>query len=425
MTTTSCGVNRLVGGLPKVGIRPAIDGRRKGVRESLEGQTMGMAQAVARLISREPPPPLRPARSSASSPTPASAAWPRRPQAAEKFAREGVGVSLTVSPCWCYGSETMDMDPLMPKAVWGFNGTERPGAVYLAAVLAGAQPEGPARLRHLRPRRAGRRRHRHPRRRAREDPPLRPRRPGRGHHARQVVPLAGQRLDGHRRLARSTTTSSSATWACGSRRSTWSSSSAASSEGIYDAAEFERALAWAKTHCHEGKDYNAPGRTSSPPTEKERVWEWSVKMAMIARDLMVGNPRLAELGFGEEALGHNAIAGRLPGPAPVDRPPAQRRLHGSHPQLVVRLERHPPALTSWPPRTTASTASAMLFGHLLTGTAQVFADVRTYWSPAAVKRVTGYELTGRGRRRPDPPDQLRRRRPGRRRPARSSTASPP
>jgi L-fucose isomerase len=133
--------NRLVGSLPKVGIRPAIDGRRKGVRESLEGQTMGMAKTVARLISEN-------VRHSCGTPVECVIAdtciggVAEAARAAEKFAREGVGVSLTVSPCWCYGSETMDMDPLTPKAVWGFNGTERPGAVYLAAVLAGHTQKG-------------------------------------------------------------------------------------------------------------------------------------------------------------------------------------------------------------------------------------------------------------------------------------------
>ena len=146
--------NRLVGSLPKVGIRPVIDGRRKGVRESLEGQTLAMAKAAGKLISDN-------LRHPCGSPVECVVAdtciggVAEAALAAEKFAREGVGVSLTVTPCWCYGSETMDMDPLVPKAVWGFNGTERPGAVYLAAVLAGAQPEGFARLRHLWPRRAG------------------------------------------------------------------------------------------------------------------------------------------------------------------------------------------------------------------------------------------------------------------------------
>ena len=134
-------VNRLVGSLPKLGIRPAIDGRRGGIRESLEGQTMGMAKAVAKLIPNRCGTPRRPGRMRHRRHLHRRRGRGRA-RAAEKFQREGVGVSLTVSPCWCYGSETMDMDPLIPKAVWGFNGTERPGAVYLAAVLAGHNQKG-------------------------------------------------------------------------------------------------------------------------------------------------------------------------------------------------------------------------------------------------------------------------------------------
>src|SRR5512136_2364635 len=126
---------------PKIGIRPAIDGRRKGVRESLEAQTMGMAQSVARLLSET-------LRHSCGLPVECVIAdtciggVAEAAQAAAKFAKAGVGVSLTVTPCWCYGAETMDMEPLVPKAVWGFNGTERPGAVYLASVLAAHTQKG-------------------------------------------------------------------------------------------------------------------------------------------------------------------------------------------------------------------------------------------------------------------------------------------
>ena len=165
--------------MPKIGIRPTIDGRLGGVRESLEGQTMGMAEAAAGFLERTCAIPTG-CRSSASSPIPASAAWPKRPQCADKFAEKAWAVSLTVTPCWCYGSETMDMDPLIPKAVWGFNGTERPGAVYLAAVLAGHNQKGPARLWHLRPRRAGLQRHHHSRRRAGKAAAVRQGGPGRG-----------------------------------------------------------------------------------------------------------------------------------------------------------------------------------------------------------------------------------------------------
>src|SRR5512133_2795364 len=133
--------NRWIGAYPKVGIRPAIDGRRKGVRESLEGQTMAMARAVSTLISeRLRYPSGEPVQCVIADTTIGGVA--EAALCAEKFAREGVGVSLTVTPCWCYGSETMDMDPMTPKAIWGFNGTERPGAVYLAAVLAAHNQKG-------------------------------------------------------------------------------------------------------------------------------------------------------------------------------------------------------------------------------------------------------------------------------------------
>src|SRR5208283_3002297 len=127
--------------LPKIGIRPTIDGRRKGVRESLEEQTMGMAAAVAELISSTLRHPNGDKVECVIADTTIGGVT-ESAACAEKFARENVGASLTVTPCWCYGSETMDMDPATPKAVWGFNGTERPGAVYLAAVLAAHNQKG-------------------------------------------------------------------------------------------------------------------------------------------------------------------------------------------------------------------------------------------------------------------------------------------
>ena len=228
---------------------------------------MGMAQAVAKLISENLRHPCGlPVECVIADTCIGGVAEAAR--AAEKFAREGVGVSLTVTPCWCYGSETMDMDPLMPKAVWGFNGTERPGAVYLAAVLAGHNQKGlpafgiygrdvqdagdteiPADVREkiLRFVRAGL---------------------AVGHDARQVVPLAGQRLDGHRRLAGRTTTSSSGTSACASRRSTWSSSSAASSAKIYDEAEFERAPGLGQGELQGRQGLQRAGRAGSRPPRR-------------------------------------------------------------------------------------------------------------------------------------------------------------
>jgi L-fucose isomerase len=381
---------RLVGSLPKVGIRPAIDGRRKGVRESLEDQTLGMARAVAKLISQT----LRHASGAAVECVIADTCIggvAEAALAAEKFAREGVGLSLTVSPCWCYGSETMDMDPLLPKAVWGFNGTERPGAVYLAAVLAGHTQKGlpafgiygrdvqnaqdteiPADVREkiLRFVRAG---------------------------------LAVASIRGKSYLSLGNVSMGIAGSAVNSdffERYLGMRVEAVDmvelvrrvERKIYDGAELDRALAWVKARCKEGKDYNSPENQLSP-ADKQRVWEWSVKMTLIARDLMVGNPRLAELGFGEEALGHNAIAGGFQG----QRHWTDHLPNGDFMEAILNSSfdwngiRQPFVFAT---ENDSLNGVAMLFGHLLTSTAQVFADVRTYWSPAAVASATGYALGG-------------------------------
>ena len=132
---------RLKVSLPKIGIRPIIDGRRNGVRESLEDQTMNMAKAVEKLIIEN----LRYPSGEVVECVIADSTIGGVSEAtscAEKFAKEGVGVTISVTPCWCYGSETIDMDPFTPKAIWGFNATERPGAVYLAAALAGHNQKG-------------------------------------------------------------------------------------------------------------------------------------------------------------------------------------------------------------------------------------------------------------------------------------------
>lgn len=391
MANTAVPANRLVGELPKVGIRPAIDGRRKGVRESLENQTMGMAKAVAKLISETLRHPCGAAVECVIADT-CIGGVAEAARAAEKFTREGVGVSLTVSPCWCYGSETMDMDPLMPKAVWGFNGTERPGAVYLAAVLAGHTQKGlpafgiygrdvqdasnteiPADVREkiLRFVRAG---------------------------------LAAASMRGKSYLSMGNVSMGIAgslvnhdffEQYLGMRVETvdMTEFSRRVDRKIYDDAELGRALPWVKKHCKEGKDYNSPENQLSP-AEKDRVWEYSVKMAMIARDMMVSNPRLAELGFGEEALGHNAIAAGFQG----QRQWTDHLPNGDFMEAILCSSfdwngiRAPFILAT---ENDSLNGVAMLLGNLLTSTAQVFADVRTYWSPAAVKRAANFELTGR------------------------------
>ncbi|MGC3988539.1 MAG: L-fucose isomerase [Chthoniobacteraceae bacterium] len=378
---------------PKIGIRPTIDGRLGGVRESLETQTMDMAKAAAQLISstlRYPdgqPVECVIADTCIGGVTEAAAC-------AEKFSREGVGVSLTVTPCWCYGSETMDMDPRIPKAVWGFNGTERPGAVYLAAVLAGHTQKGL---------------------------------PAFGIYGRDVqdgsdksIPadvrekllqfvragLAVALMRGQSYLAMGGVSMGIAGSIVdqpffenylGMRVETIDMTEflRRMDKEIYDLDEFTRALAWVKANCPEGRDYNSPA-TTRDREQLEHEWETSVKMALIARDLMVGNPRLAERGFGEEAQGHHAIASGFQG----QRQWTDYQPNGDFLEAILTTSfdwngvRAPYIVAT---ENDAMNGASMLLGYLLTNTAQIFADVRTYWSPDAVKRVAGYELAGPAR----------------------------
>jgi L-fucose isomerase len=381
-------VNRLIGSMPKVGIRPTIDGRRQGVRESLEKTTMGMARNVAKLIEST-------LRHSNGLPVECVVAdsciggVAEAAMAAEKFRQEGVGVSLTVTPCWCYGSETMDMDPTTPKAVWGFNGTERPGAVYLAAVSAGHTQKGlpaftiygrdvqdagdvniPADVREkiFRFVKAGL-----------AVATLR----GKSYLSIGAVSMgiAGSIVDqdffedflGMRIECADMTELV--------RRV---------EEKIYDEEEFKRAYAWVRKNCPEGKDYN-----KQPHTRKQKDWEWEfvVKCTMIVRDLMVGNPRLAKLGFGEEALGHNAIVSGFQG----QRHWTDHYPNGDFLEAILNSSfdwngiREPYIVAT---ENDSLNGACMAVGHLLTNTAQIFADVRTYWSPGSVRRVTGRTLTG-------------------------------
>ena len=285
---------RFVGDWPKIGIRPAVDGRQHGVRESLDGQTRAMAERTAQLI-----------RSSLRYPdgSPVEVVVPdhniggvyEAAKVAELFRLEGVGVSITITPCWCYGSETMDMDPLTPKAVWGFNGTERPGAVYLAAVLAAHTQKGlPAfgiygrdvqdagdgvipddvQAKILRFARAGL-----------AAAMLR---------GKSYLSLGGVSMG----IAGSIVDQSFFERYLGMRVETvdMSEYTRRIDEGIYDPDEYQKALAWARANCREGADRNPPDRTKSRE-ELDRDWEVVVSMALITRDLLVGNPRLAELGL--------------------------------------------------------------------------------------------------------------------------------
>ena len=377
--------------LPKVGIRPTIDGRYGGVRESLEGQVMAMAKSAAKLISSSLKYPNGKrvecviADSCIGGVAEAAAC-------AEKFDAENVGVSLTVTPCWCYGSETMDMDPMRPKAVWGFNGTERPGAVYLAAVLAGHTQKGL---------------------------------PAFGIYGRDVQDAGDTSIpdDVSEKILRFTKAGLAVAMMKGKSYLSMGGCSMGIAgsivdqdffedylgmrveaidlseftrrmrDEIYDKNEYKRALRWVKQNCKEGEDTNDEAHTRSRDA-LDAEWEMSVKMAMITRDLMYGNEKLDELGFKEEARGHNAILSGFQG---------QRHWTDTYANGDF-LEAISNSSFDWGgirmPRLVATENDSlngvpMLFSYLLTNTAQVFADVRTYWSPAAVKRVTGYELKGK------------------------------
>ena len=382
--------DRWIGSMPKIGIRPIIDGRRKGVREILEDQTMGLANRVAKLLTEN----LFYLDGSAVACVIADTTIGSVAEAAacsEKFAREGVGVSISVTPCWCYGSETMDMDPLIPKAVWGFNGTERPGAVYLAAVLAAHNQKGlPAfsiyghdvqDFDHTSiPKDV-------------EEKLLRFARAGLAAammRGKSYLAIGGTSMG----IAGSIVDQSFFESYLGMRVQSvdMSEFTRRLEEHIYDQDEFERALAWTKENCAEGRDHNSEG-SQQTREQKDQDWEIVVKMALFTRDLMIGNPKLREAGFDEEALGYNAIISGFQGQRQwTDHAPngdfMEAILNSSFDWNGVRA----PFLVAT--ENDSLNALGMLFGYLLTNTSQIFADVRTYWSPEAVKRVTGYQLDG-------------------------------
>lgn len=380
--------NRLIGRLPKVGIRPVIDGREKGIRESLEHQTMDMAKAAAKLIESSLRfPSGEKVECIISDTTIGGVADAAR--CADQFKREGVGVSLTVTPCWCYGTEVMDSDNMIPKAVWGFNGTERPGAVYLAAALAGYNQKGL---------------------------------PTFGIYGKDVQDAGDVMIPEDVKvkilrfvkaalavaLMKDKTYLSVGYTSMGIAGSMvdpdffqdylgmrtefvdMSEIKGRMDDGIYDHEEFGKAMQWVKEKCIEGPD---PEGKPLDRKKKDSDWEAVVKMTLIFRDLMIGNPRLADMGYGEEARGRNAIAGGFQG---------QRQWTNFYPTgdfteailnssfdwngireaFIVATEND------------SLNGVSMLFGHLLTNTAQIFSDVRTYWSHESVKRVTNYELSG-------------------------------
>lgn len=383
---------RFIGEYPKVGIRPVIDGRQGGVRESLEEQTMNMAKSVADLISSE----LKYSNGDPVQCVIADSTIGRVPEAAacaEKFRKEGVGVVISVTPCWCYGSETIDYDGRMPQAIWGFNGTERPGAVYLAAALAGHSQKGmPAfGIYGHDVQDAGDRT-------IPEDVKEKLLR-----FARASIAVATMRGKSYLSIgnvamgiAGSIVNADFFQTYLGMRNEQVDMSEIVRriDEGIYDKAEYEKALAWTKKYCkvNEGEDFNIPAKKKNREG-LDADWEYVVKMFMIFRDLMCGNPKLLEMGFKEESLGHNAIVGGFQG----QRQWTDHFPNGDFAEAFMNTSfdwngiREPFAFAT---ENDSLNGVAMLFGKLLTNTAQIFADVRTYWSPAAVERVTGKKLTG-------------------------------
>ncbi len=382
---------RLRGGLPKIGIRPTIDGRLGGVRESLEDVTMGMARAAASLIGENLHHPNgMPVECVIADSTIGGVA--EAAACADKFARENVAVTLTVTPCWCYGSETMDMDPMTVKAVWGFNGTDRPGAVYLAAVLAAHSQKGLPAFGIY------------------------------GHDVQDLSDTGTIPADVAEKILRFARSGLAVAWMRGKSYLSVGSVSMGIAgsivdsdffqswlgmrtefvdmselvrrmdEKVYSEAEFRRALDWVKANCAEGPDPNPPEKQHSR-RRKDEAWATSVKMAMIVRDLMVGNPELRRKGLKEEALGHNAILAGFQGQrAWTDHFP-----NGDFLETILNSSfdwtgiRQPYVVAT---ENDALNGVAMLFGHLLTGTSQIFSDVRTYWSPEAVQRVTGWKPEG-------------------------------
>lgn len=381
---------------PKIGIRPTIDGRWGGVRESLENQTMSMARSAAALIEetlRYPdgtPVQCVIAESTIGGGAEATAC-------AEKFKAENVCATLTVTPCWCYGTETMDLDPLTVKAVWGFNGTERPGAVYLAAVMAAYAQKGL---------------------------------PAFSIYGHDVQDLDDSSIpaDVAEKIIRFARGAVAVGWMRGKSyvnlggvamgimgsycdmsffqkyldiRPEWVDMTELVRRitlEIYDHAEYEKALDWVHTHCKEGFDCNAGKNLSEVITRSkvvppEKDWEFVVKMTMIARDILYGNPKLADMGWHEEALGKHAVAGGFQG----QRNWTDWLPNGDFMEAILASTfdwNGPKTPTAFATENDTLNGVSMLLGTLVSNKAPCFHDVRTYWSPDAVARVTGQKPEG-------------------------------
>ena len=384
--------NRYIGDYPVIGIRPVIDGRRGPlkVRESLEDQTMAMAQAAKKLFEENlcysNGEPVKVVISDTTIGRVAESA-----ACANQFKKAGVDITLTVTPCWCYGSETMDIDPMTIKGVWGFNGTERPGAVYLASVLATHAQKGLPAFGIY------------------------------GHDVQNLDEVTNIPADVQEKLLRfgraavAVATMRGKSYlqigsiCMGIGGSIIDSAFIESylgmrvesvdeveilrrmTDGIYDEAEYQKALAWTKAHCKEGWDKN-PEFVRSSPEKKEEQWEFTVKMYLIIKDLLNGNPNLPA-GCEEEMVGHNAIAGGFQG----QRQWTDFYPNCDYPEALLNSTfdhngaREPYILAT---ENDVLNGLGMLFMKLLTNRAQMFSDVRTYWSPEACKRASGYDVTG-------------------------------
>lgn len=384
---------RVIGTVPKVGIRPVIDGRRRGIRESLEEQTMGMAKRAAEFISEN----CRHANGLQVECVVADTCIggvAEAAQTAKKFEEEGVGVSLTVTPCWCYGSETMDMHPWYPKAIWGFNGSERPGAVYLAATKAAHDQKGlpvfsiyGSEVQDA------------------DDESI-PKDVQKKILGFVKAGLAVAEIRGKSYLS----IGSVSMGIVGSmikedffedyfgmrcEAVDMSELTRRMAEEIYDKEEFDRALSWVKEYCKEGEDINREDLKHTRE-EKDEDWETVVKMTIIIRDLMVGNPQLAEMGYEEEAMGRNAIASGFQG----QRQWTDHFPNGDFSEAILNSSydwngiREPYVVAT---ENDTLNGICMLLGHLITNSASIFGDIRTYWSSESVKRVTGTELEGRAK----------------------------
>lgn len=386
---------KLIGGYPVIGIRPVIDGRRgpMKLRESLEDQTMALANAAKKLFEEN----LRYSDGTPVNVIIADTTIGRVPESAacaEKFKKAGVDITLTVTPCWCYGSETMDMDPMTIKGVWGFNGTERPGAVYLASVLATHAQKGLPAFGIY------------------------------GHEVQDVDDVETIPDDVKEKLLRFGRAAVAAATMRGKSYLQIGSMCMGiggsiidqafmeeylgmrvesvdeveilrrMEEGIYNKEEYERALAWTKEHCKEGRDDN-PDFVKFSREQKDKQWEFTIKMYCIIKDLISGNDKLPE-GFEEEMAGHNAIAAGFQG----QRQWTDHWPNCDYPEAILNssfdFEGKKEPIT-FATENDVLNGLGMLFMKLLTNRAQIFADVRTYWSPEATKRVTGYDLEGKAK----------------------------